>query len=555
MATERESAGFGGDSVDDLLNSLNEDESEEWSGVGSSGPSGSDSVTEAEPARETEPDPVEKQPSVPESSAVGVKSTEQLQMDSMVDNLVSESMGEDFTATSSGTDFISLVAPGELWGMDKTAKQIRANPRRLAPDLLRLFLAARVPIMLWGPVGARKTRTIESFARLRDVNGNKYQVITVQPSTEDPTIIFGIKYTSLDDEGRTVMKSSVPDMITAIYDYYMETKGGRTILFLDEMTTCTPAQQFAALSPLTHGKFGDFDVSNMITVALAANPPGTVSNVIPLGEQVMNRSGHIEWYGDVDVFIEDWSSGFHGAVENPHPDTEWHIKTLLGNNRDAAFRSERWAPGSLVPQSKLEHTERTTTDYAKLLDLLREVCRANGASTEVRHVYTVEIARAFWGDKWAKRVNAVLSLESKRSGGPEVLARAMDMGLGPDTEIEELQKQFGGVSAQDYDIIHGTMTHLLSELEDKNNSAERRRFAYLAIWAIPVSATTSGPMGGTRENVIQATFLAYRIQKETPFLSADDLFPKFAGEDFINNIKKGIEEVQKEASRRAETRS
>ena len=183
------------------------------------------------------------------------------------------------------------------------------------------------------------------------------------------------------------------------------------------------------------------------------------------------------------------------------------------------------------------------------------MCRANGAPTEVRHVYTVEIARAFWGDKWAKRVNAVLSLESKRSGGPEVLARAMDMGLGPDTEIEDLQKQFGGVSAQDYDVIHGTMTHLLSELEDKNNSAERRRFAYLAIWAIPVSATTSGPMGGTRENVIQATFLAYRIQKETPFLSADDLFPKFAGEDFINNIKKGIEEVQREASRRAETRS
>ena len=212
MAFEQEPAGLGRDSVDDLLNSLNEDESEEWSGVGSSGPSGGDSATEDG----SEPVHAEKQPSAPESAATGVKSTEQLQVDSMVDNLVSESMGEDFTATSSGTDFISLVAPGELWGMDKTAKQIRANPRRLAPDLLRLFLAARVPIMLWGPVGARKTRTIESFARLRDVNGNKYQVITVQPSTEDPTIIFGIKYTSLDDEGRTVMKSSVPDVVLSL---------------------------------------------------------------------------------------------------------------------------------------------------------------------------------------------------------------------------------------------------------------------------------------------------------------------------------------------------
>lgn len=547
----------GGDAVDDLIASLDGDEAgdsgvAEWEDIDTFRPSG------RRTQRDTETEPAEKLPEPStggiDGSLLGVKSAEQLQADSMVDNLISESMGQEFAATASGADFISLVAPGELWGMDKTAKQIMNNPRRLAPDLLRIFLAARVPIMLWGPVGARKTRTIEAFARLKDLSGTNYQVITVQPSTEDPTIIFGIKYTSLDDQGRTVMKSSVPDVVTSIKDYYTSTKGGKTILFLDEMTTCTPAQQFAALGLLTHSKFGEIDLSNMITVAMAANPPGTVSNVIPLGEQVMNRGGHIEWYGDADVFLEDWSSGFHGAVDTPHPDTEWHIRTLLGNNKDRAFRSERWEPGSLVPQRKLEHTERTTTDYAKILDLLRDICRANSASTEVRHAYTVEIARAFWGDEWAKRVKAVLALESKRSGGPEVLSRAMEMNLSPDTDVDELKRQFGGVSAQDYDAIHGTMTYLLGELENENNSAEKRRFAYLAIWAVPASATTSGPVGGTRENVIQATFLAYKIQQSTKFLSADDLFPAFAGEDFVNNIRRGIEEIQKEARERADSR-
>src|SRR5690242_5724264 len=88
------------------------------------------------------------------------------------------------TAAPQRSPFASLVNPDRMWGLTvENPEQLSANPRRVAVDLLRLFLANRTPVTLWGPVGARKTRTIEGFTAERDINGVNFQVITLQPST------------------------------------------------------------------------------------------------------------------------------------------------------------------------------------------------------------------------------------------------------------------------------------------------------------------------------------------------------------------------------------
>ena len=69
---------------------------------------------------------------------------------------------EDFVRPS----FLPLANFGDLYASQIRVVdgEVKAVERRVAVDLLRIFLACKVPITLWGPVGARKTRTIEALS-------------------------------------------------------------------------------------------------------------------------------------------------------------------------------------------------------------------------------------------------------------------------------------------------------------------------------------------------------------------------------------------------------
>lgn len=405
--------------------------------------------------------------------------------------------------------FRPLAAPEKLWGSSvKELDTLQANPRRMAVDLLRLFLAHRTPITLWGPVGARKTRTIEGLRTEVDENGVPYQVITIQPSTEDPTVIHGIMYTSKGADGETIMRRAVPDVAQQIVRYWEDDdRHGLTILFLDEMTTCMPAQQHALLGLLTHGKYGDIDTSPYTAIAMAANPEGTVSTVNDLGEQVLNRGGHIAWYGDVQLFLEEWRTGFGNPSRQPDERVEWYVSELLLQAPDAAFRNPtNWSPDTLVPYLQMEHTERAVTEMAGMVELVNEVFASS--PDHIRYAYIVETTRALLGNEWAGRMAHVTAMEGERLSAGNVTRRVREQGVTIATPHVTLLEGVGGAL---HTLPSGTPLRqdqaesLAGSLVDRVRLREGGLSldTYVAAWAFVVTAASSGQQMSLHSHMVR----------------------------------------------------
>lgn len=295
-------------------------------------------------------------------------------------------------------------------------------------DLLRIFVAARVPVTLWGPVGARKTRTVEALRREVDTDGVPFQVITVQPSIQDASVMHGMFYTSIDpSDGSTVMLRSIPEVAKMVMKHH-ERDGGNTIIFLDEMTTCLPHQQNGMLGLLTHGKFDGLDISEHTAFLMAANPEGTVETVLPLSEAIIDRGGHIPWYGDRELFLEDWSAGFGKDSLKPSPTVEWHIRALFDVAPDEVFRGDSWNTANLVPYDRMSHSERGTTNLAIIINIIESVM--SEAPSEIRDHYIFMATRALHGNEWANRMRTVLSKKKSAFPEDEFVAKVREMRLG-----------------------------------------------------------------------------------------------------------------------------
>ena len=435
--------------------------------------------------------------------------------------------------------FKALAEPKRLWGItQENVELLETSQRRVAPDLMRLFLANKTPITLWGPVGSRKTRTIESMASERDENGTPYQVITIQPSTEDPTVIHGMMYTTKAEDGRTIMSRSIPDVAKQILDYWAKHRG-LTILFLDEMTTCMPAQQHALLGLLTHGKYGDIVTEPYTTIAMAANPEGTVSTVNALGEQVMNRGGHIAWYGDVSLFLEEWGSGFNNPSRAPARKTHWYIKELLEMGATHAFRNpENWDPATLVPYELIEHTERSTTELAKMLDMIEATFK--NSPDHIRHHYIVEVTKALMGVEWADRIAKVTGMEADMISGASVLSKTRGV-VDPSMTPDQLNAAFpdglatapgGGTFRQDQ--VNIIMEDLMKEVDILNSRFDKD--SYLAAWAFVVAMNTSGQTMSLSAYMVTLMDNAMKAV-QAGVLAKENAIPAFVSADLRETLK------------------
>lgn len=403
--------------------------------------------------------------------------------------------------------FAPIANIERLWGAQADdATELRNNPRRVAADIMRLFIANKTPITLWGPVGSRKTRTIQSLSAERDENGTPYQVITIQPSTEDPTVIHGMMFTSLEAEsGETVMKRSLPAVVAQIIDYW-EKHNGLTILFMDEMTTCLPAQQHALLGLMTHGTYGDKNIQPYISIVMAANPEGTVSTVNDLGEQVINRGGHIAWFGDVSLFLEDWSSGFNNPSLAPSPTVQWYIKELLTKSSQDAFRNERWSPETLVPYDLMEHTERSVTELGRMIELIDKVFASSKPA--IRKFYIIEVTRALLGNEWADKMSVLTEQESRRLSPQDIVERVRSLGITMNTTYDEgvaLNAQEGIYGAAgagrgvDMAQADDTMNSLIAMVTSNGFAID----AYIAAWAFAQFGGDEGFTMGLHRSLIK----------------------------------------------------
>lgn len=491
----------------------------------------------------------------------------------------------EFATTPS---FANIASDDRLWGPhQQSLDKVRANEMQVVFDLVYIFLAQNVPITAWGPVGVGKTQKTRDLIYQLDENEHPYQVLTIAPSTEDPTAFHGVVYTSLaEDNKTTVMRRSMPEIVKHVLDYarsefvisgpsgervettllnalpvigeneqiVSQTKvGGLTILFLDEMTTCMPAQQHALLGLLTHAEYGGVDISPYIVIFMAANPPGTVSTVNDLGEQVMNRGGHVPWYGDRKLWFDGWSTGFGRPEREPDSFAVSLVEEVFQDStaQNSAFRHEDWSPDQLVPYDRIQHTPRTMDQFGQVGAFVKRRFSEIGTDESITNFYIERVALALLGHEWQARVSGALQRLKDRVSPDAVIDRVRH---GNDLTLDLRADDFALMLAQGLgdelnrapdnaplrsDQQMAMANDLIARVTRKGGFSKD---AYIAAWVFLVSTGDLGVISGFRTQIVQLMTLAQHGVK------IGALEPKAAVPAFLSEDVRGIIRSMKESS-------
>lgn len=443
------------------------------------------------------------------------------------------------------TSFQPIAAPEKLNAMKYTAEELKLRMRLVFEDLLRIFVASKVPVTLWGPAGSGKTRTVEALAKEQDEAGTGYNVITVQPSTEDPQTIHGMMTIKEDPRYNSIiMERSIPAPAQQTWQAF-NNDDALTIMFLDEMTTCSVSQQNALLGMLTHGKYGNLDIHPYTTFVMAANPENTVSTVNPLGEAILNRGAHLPWYSDVDHFLSKWRTGFGDKKNSPSSKTNEFLTKLLWSEPDITFRcdpegreeEDMWHVDDLVPYEDMATSERVSVAMADTYHIISEKLR--DVPYDVRVLYLEEAIKALVGPRYAAHaVEVEYEIESHAGTEPSLNA-ASNNKITSDMATEEIIEMVG-------DSLHRNHGKLMIESEEKDLAEQFEReifedgdfFAkrYMAFWLW----LATSPSSSTRQSAIS---VAVRIlqragSKENKWrISKNDVLPGFVPGDIRQEMK------------------
>ena len=456
------------------------------------------------------------------------------------------------------TTFKPIADPENIYGLKiGDVNYLENNMRYVYEDLMKIFVASRTAITLWGPPGSGKTRSIEAMGEITDENGVPYQVLTIQPSTEDATVMHGMMTITEDPgTGTKIMERSIPDAAQKVWNYFND-KDGLTIMFLDEMTTCIPAQQFALLGLLTHGKYGTLDIHPYTTFVMAANPPGTVQNVQPLSEAVINRAGHIPWYSSYQHWYDKWKTGFGDSTKEPKDKTKDFIWGLIQSDPDYVFRfdpaareegEEGWNPHNLIPKDQMESSERVFTEVSRVYETIENTFR--DAPYEIYELYLKEAIRAVSGDRWASNAVIVERKLNSRMDIKDSVNAVNKYGINPTMNIQEIHSYLG-------DSLHRKTGKIVStdkevELADKFVqqifvSDDFSITKYLAFWIWLATMPQESTMQAVMSQAFDILYTA--ITKHSKEYPKNYYLPQFIPED----TKKELRQMLSQAARKKDS--
>lgn len=161
-----------------------------------------------------------------------------------------------------------------------TSDEYEAGYRALA-----VCIAARIPVILWGPPGQGKTSVIREIA---DQQGRHLEVLLA--SIREPQDFAGLPSIS---DGRAQLVP--PDWALRL----AQVENG--ILFTDEVNTAPPSVQAALLRVSLDRVAGDCDLGADTSIIAAANPPEQAADGWDLAPPLANRFCHIPWELPADV--------------------------------------------------------------------------------------------------------------------------------------------------------------------------------------------------------------------------------------------------------------
>ena len=247
-------------------------------------------------------------------------------------------------------------------------------------------IAARVPLILWGPPGQGKTKTLEAIAE-----SNGMMIRTVLASIREPSDFAGLPYIV---DGRTTRIP--PDWAQEIADH--TTGGGSAMLFFDEVSTTPPASQAALLRVTLERMAGSLYLGDKVAIVAAANPPEIAADGWDLAAPMANRFCHLDWSLPADTVRDGFTVGWP-EVRVPVLDPDAvapavaSAKTLV-----AAFLTHRPDMVTVMPASSAEAGRAYPTprswDMAAVLYGYATAANASAVSRRMLIVGTVGQAAA-----------------------------------------------------------------------------------------------------------------------------------------------------------------
>ncbi|MEV0648937.1 MoxR family ATPase [Phytomonospora sp. NPDC050363] len=158
-------------------------------------------------------------------------------------------------------------------------------------EALTLAVAADLPVLLWGEPGIGKTAALTQLAATLDL-----PLTTVIASVHEPSDFAGLPIVGDDPEVRGVPMAP-PQWAVEIV------RAGRGLLFLDELSTATPAVQAALLRVVLERRVGALRLPPGVRIVAAANPRASAADGWELSPPLANRFVHLHWVHDRDVVV------------------------------------------------------------------------------------------------------------------------------------------------------------------------------------------------------------------------------------------------------------
>ncbi|MEU2353587.1 MoxR family ATPase [Streptomyces misionensis] len=158
-------------------------------------------------------------------------------------------------------------------------------------EALTLAVAADLPVLLWGEPGIGKTAALTQLAASLDL-----PLTTVIASVHEPSDFSGLPIPGEDPAVRGVPMAPPQWAVELV-------RAGRGLLFLDELSTATPAVQAALLRVVLERRVGALQLPPGVRVVAAANPRASAADGWELSPPLANRFVHLYWVHDREVVV------------------------------------------------------------------------------------------------------------------------------------------------------------------------------------------------------------------------------------------------------------
>ncbi|MFK4083774.1 AAA family ATPase [Kribbella sp. NPDC020789] len=187
------------------------------------------------------------------------------------------------------TSVSRLAVAGDLLALLRsTTTEPRADEQL---EALTLAVAADLPVLLWGEPGIGKTAALTQLAASLDL-----PLTTVIASVHEPTDFSGLPIVG-DDPAVQGVPMAPPQWAVELV------KAGSGLLFLDELSTATPAVQAALLRVVLERRVGALQLPPGVRIVAAANPRTSAADGWELSPPLANRFVHLHWVHDREVVV------------------------------------------------------------------------------------------------------------------------------------------------------------------------------------------------------------------------------------------------------------